>query len=289
MANDWELDHLGYVVEDINKAFEYYQTLGLEGCQPPKRLRNGDQVCFFRKADASFAFLQPGDEKSIPKAFLEKSGEGIFYLSFNVNNLDKEKSNLEANGISIIDQQVTIKKAGSGKEPAAKSVIFDTRTYGGTLIELRQSCTATDTKTKLPVKSSENASASWKLHHVGYIVKDVVKTTAFFMYIGFEVQLIRAPKLPVAGFVRNGPLTWMFHGPNDWKQGREYFEKHGEGIEHIAFDVEDLDKEIADMTNKSFILRGKVSSTKDATRVFFDTGNIGGVTLELEQPKMSIW
>ena len=30
MANNWELDHLGYVVRDIDKAYEYYQRMGLE-------------------------------------------------------------------------------------------------------------------------------------------------------------------------------------------------------------------------------------------------------------------
>ena len=125
------------------------------------------------------------------------------------------------------------------------------------MIELKQSSGASDIKQESSVPPGKDATTKWKLHHVAYIVKDVVKTTAFFMYIGFEVQLIRAPKQPVAGFVRNGPLTWMFHGPNDWKQGKEYFDKHGEGIEHIAFDVEDLDKEIADMNKKGFIAEGQ--------------------------------
>ena len=64
---------------------------------------------------------------------------------------------------------------------------------------------------------------------------------------------------------------------------REFLETRGEGINHLGFFVYDIDKETAKLEEKGLEV---IASTRyqDAGGVsYFDTGNIGGVLLELLQ------
>ena len=63
---------------------------------------------------------------------------------------------------------------------------------------------------------------------------------------------------------------------------KEFLDKKGEGIQHIGFFVDDLDREIAKMTEKGF----KVTQSADTPTVrwaYFDTDKVGGVSIELMQ------
>ena len=85
-------------------------------------------------------------------------------------------------------------------------------------------------------------------------------------------------------FCRKGPVTLMFHNNNDWAPAKQFFDVHGEGADHLAFNVENIQEEAAKMSNLGFPVKGKVME-----RTFFETREYGGVTLELAQPKTSFW
>jgi 4-hydroxyphenylpyruvate dioxygenase-like putative hemolysin len=63
---------------------------------------------------------------------------------------------------------------------------------------------------------------------------------------------------------------------------KEFLDKKGEGIHHLAFVVDDLDAEIAKMAERGF----KVIQTGQTARgkfAYFDTDKVGGVVTELVQ------
>ena len=62
----------------------------------------------------------------------------------------------------------------------------------------------------------------------------------------------------------------------------EFLEEKGEGAHHVCYNVEDLDKEIADMAKAGFkvIQTGGIAGVKWA---YFDTDRDGGIIIELGQ------
>jgi hypothetical protein len=63
---------------------------------------------------------------------------------------------------------------------------------------------------------------------------------------------------------------------------KEFLEERGEGIHHVAFTVDNLDAQIADMAERGF----KVIQTGETSRgrfAYFNTDLVGGVAVELIQ------
>ena len=141
---------------------------------------------------------------------------------------------------------------------------------------------------------------NWTFDHIAFIVKDIDQAMDHFKSIGAEVlktpqpanwpkeklaQLKYYEKTPTEeyklmwGQVKLGQLTIEFHMPvkgnSPWM---EYFEKHGEGIDHICFTVDDVDKEKADMAKKGFktVLTIAEPDGKLAD-AYYDTRKVGNV------------
>lgn len=65
----------------------------------------------------------------------------------------------------------------------------------------------------------------------------------------------------------------------------EFLEKHGEGLHHLAFRVEDFDAEVDEMKKRGFnvVQTGALPNSRWA---YFDTDIVGGMLIELcEAPK----
>jgi methylmalonyl-CoA/ethylmalonyl-CoA epimerase len=135
MGKNWKLHHIAVIVRDIDKAVEYYQSLGIatvgrEVVFP--EAKPSIRAKFVDIGSVPIEFIQPLEGESDYKKFLESKGEGVQHIAFAVDNLDGEADNLEDKGVSIIVK---------GKAPAAfgsLSAHFDTRQVGDFAIQLIQ-------------------------------------------------------------------------------------------------------------------------------------------------------
>lgn len=62
----------------------------------------------------------------------------------------------------------------------------------------------------------------------------------------------------------------------------EFLEEKGEGMHHVCYNVEDLDKEIAEMEKAGFKVI-QTGGTDGAKWAYFDTDKVGGTIIELGQ------
>jgi len=137
----------------------------------------------------------------------------------------------------------------------------------------------------------------WKLAQVGIVVKDMDKAIEFYSSaFGFgPFEIIEFPDLSVevrgkpakisvtAALAAAGDLQVEFiqaePGENIYW---EFFEKHGEGLHHLGFVVDDLDAELAEAKEKGIpvLMYGKVEGGSFA---YLDSTQPGGVIMELLQ------
>ena len=132
----WKLHHIAVVVRNIDKAVEYYQSLGIasvgrEVVFPESKPKI--RAKFVEIGSVPIEFIQPIEgESSNYKEFLDSKGEGVQHIAFAVDNLDEEMSKLVDKGVSVIVK---------GKAPAAfgsSTAHFDTRQVGDFAIQLIQ-------------------------------------------------------------------------------------------------------------------------------------------------------
>lgn len=132
----------------------------------------------------------------------------------------------------------------------------------------------------------------WEIHHLGFIVSDMDKTIEYYKSLGIatvghELPLMQSPdgsKLKVR-FAQIGSIVLEFFQPVEGESMQlDFLKKHGEGIQHMAFAVADIDAEVDDLVSKGVKLIFRVDTPTGSRIAFFDTGQIGDVLIELIQP-----
>ena len=135
MKKDWEIHHLGFIVSDIDRAIEYYKSLGIATVGPEMPLVQSPdglklKVRFAQIGSIVLEFFQPVEGESMHRAFLRKHGEGIQHMAFAVADIDAEVNDLVSKGVKLIFR--------ADMPTGSRIAYFDTGQIGDILIELIQ-------------------------------------------------------------------------------------------------------------------------------------------------------
>lgn len=99
------LNHIGIAVHSIDAQRPFYEdALGaiFEGTEEvaDQKVRVG----FFRVHDVRLELLEPTDPSSTVATFLEKRGEGLHHLAFQVEDIQQRIAELKEKGLRMIDE-----------------------------------------------------------------------------------------------------------------------------------------------------------------------------------------
>ncbi|MFQ6601286.1 methylmalonyl-CoA epimerase [Flavobacterium sp. C3NV] len=128
-----------------------------------------------------------------------------------------------------------------------------------------------------------------KIEHIGIAVKNMKDANVLFE------KLLGVPSYKEEAVESEGVLTSFFQtgtnkiellmATNPESPIAKFLEKKGEGIHHIAFDVEDIHAEISRLKNEGFVLINEVpkKGADNKLVVFLHPKNTNGVLVELCQ------
>jgi methylmalonyl-CoA/ethylmalonyl-CoA epimerase len=128
-----------------------------------------------------------------------------------------------------------------------------------------------------------------KIEHIGIAVKNMEDANVLFE------KLLGVPSYKMESVESEGVLTSFFQtgtnkiellvATNPESPIAKFLEKKGEGIHHIAFDVEDIHAEIVRLKNEGFVLINDVpkKGADNKLVVFLHPKNTNGVLVELCQ------
>jgi len=128
-----------------------------------------------------------------------------------------------------------------------------------------------------------------KIEHIGIAVKNMQDATILFE------KLLGVPSYKEEAVESEGVLTSFFQtgtnkiellmATNPESPIAKFLERKGEGIHHIAFDVEDIYSEISRLKNEGFVLINEVpkKGADNKLVVFLHPKNTNGVLVELCQ------
>lgn len=127
------IDHIGIAVRDLNKSIPLFEKLLTTKCYK-KEIVDAEKVitAFFKNGETKIELLQDENDNGIINRFIEKKGEGIHHIAFEVDDLETEIKRLKMEGFVLINE---LPKKGADN----KLICFlHPKSTNGVLIELCQ-------------------------------------------------------------------------------------------------------------------------------------------------------
>lgn len=128
-----KIEHIGIAVKDLKESSALYEKLLGTTCYKTEEVPSeGVRTAFFKSGPNKIELLEATSANSPIARFLEKRGEGIHHIAFEVADLKAEISRLQNEGFTLINETP---KLGADQ----KMVVFlHPKSTGGVLIELCQ-------------------------------------------------------------------------------------------------------------------------------------------------------
>ena len=101
-----QIDHIGYVVKNIDRAMMEFEKLGYEKCSTffDDDKRNV-KILFIKKNDYILELVEPKDESSDAYSYLKKLQNGPYHICYKVDNIDESISNLVEEGYMVVKEK----------------------------------------------------------------------------------------------------------------------------------------------------------------------------------------
>lgn len=128
-----KIEHIGIAVKDITQSVPLFEQLLNTVCYK-QEVVNSEKVkaAFFQQGDTKIELLESMEGDGVIAKFIEKEGEGIHHLAFEVDDIIAEMQRLRSEGFVLLNE---IPKVGADN----KLVCFlHPKKTNGVLIELCQ-------------------------------------------------------------------------------------------------------------------------------------------------------
>ncbi len=133
MEKNWRLDHIAIVVDDVDKAVEFYQSLGIGVAGRVVH----DNTKWVNIGPISLQLMEPVKGNLTREAFLGGQTVGLHHICFVVDKVRDEVSKLTEEGKTLVMKKERPIGIGDNKsQDEVRNVHIDVRENGGFTIQL---------------------------------------------------------------------------------------------------------------------------------------------------------
>ena len=126
-----KIEHIGIAVKSLSTSNAVFKRIfGITHYKIETVESEGVSTSFFRIGDTKIELLEANTENSAIKKFIDKKGEGIHHLAFEVDDMESEIKRLKTEGFDLINP---VPKDGADNK---RIVFLHPKTTNGVLIEL---------------------------------------------------------------------------------------------------------------------------------------------------------
>jgi methylmalonyl-CoA/ethylmalonyl-CoA epimerase len=128
-----KIEHIGIAVKDLEASIIIYETLLNSSCYKLEEvISEGVKTAFLQVGETKIELLQATNEDSPIAKFIEKKGQGIHHIAFDVTDIESEIKRLQKEGFELIH---TIPKQGADNKIIA---FLHPKSTDSVLVELCQ-------------------------------------------------------------------------------------------------------------------------------------------------------
>jgi len=132
-----KVEHIGIAVKDLNNSNQLFNALLNQAHYKVEEVESEKvRTSFFKIGNTKIELLESNAEDSPIAKFIEKKGEGIHHIAFEVADISKALKRLKSEGFTIINDEP--KKGADNKMVA----FLHPKSANGVLVELCQEITS---------------------------------------------------------------------------------------------------------------------------------------------------
>lgn len=128
-----------------------------------------------------------------------------------------------------------------------------------------------------------------KIEHIGIAVKNIESSNLLFAKLfgeaHYKTEAVISEGVKTSFFKVGPNKIELLEATNSESPIAKFIEKKGEGIHHIAFDVDDIEKEVKRLVNEGFVVLNETpkKGADNKLVVFLHPKTTNGVLIELCQ------
>jgi methylmalonyl-CoA/ethylmalonyl-CoA epimerase len=125
-----KIDHIAIAVHDVEKAADVYQqALDVDNIEFETVESEGVKIAIIHVDNGRIELMQPTNDSSPIKKFLDKKGEGLHHMAFDTGDIEGEVERMEGCGIQFLGK---IRDGSAG----TKVIFIHPKSLHGVLTEL---------------------------------------------------------------------------------------------------------------------------------------------------------
>ena len=98
-----KVEHIGIAVKSLETAIPLYETLLGTHCYKKEEVASEKvATAFFQKGETKIELLESLDPQGVIARYIDKKGEGIHHIAFEVEDIHKEMERLKAEGFTLL-------------------------------------------------------------------------------------------------------------------------------------------------------------------------------------------
>jgi methylmalonyl-CoA/ethylmalonyl-CoA epimerase len=129
-----KVEHIGIAVKSLSSSIPLFEKLLNSSCYKTEQVESEKvSTAFFKLGETKIELLQSFDEQGVIARFIEKKGEGIHHIAFEVSDIKAEIERLKEQGFTVLNE--TPQRGADNKLVC----FLHPKTTNGVLVELCQS------------------------------------------------------------------------------------------------------------------------------------------------------
>jgi methylmalonyl-CoA/ethylmalonyl-CoA epimerase len=101
-----KVEHIGIAVRELSKSVALFEKLLNTSCYKTEQVES-EQVstAFFKTGDTKIELLESSSAEGVIARFIDKKGEGIHHIAFEVTDIEAEMKRLVSEGFVLLNEQ----------------------------------------------------------------------------------------------------------------------------------------------------------------------------------------
>ena len=96
-------EHIGIAVKNISESIKLFEALLDSPCYKTEIVESEKvTTAFFKTGDTKIELLESSSEESAIARFIEKRGEGLHHIAFEVDNIEQAMARLKERGFQLL-------------------------------------------------------------------------------------------------------------------------------------------------------------------------------------------
>src|SRR5438309_7845572 len=101
-----KVEHIGIAVKSLSHSIPLFEKLLNTSCYKQEEVTSEAVItAFFRTGDTKVELLQATAEHGVLKKFIEKRGEGLHHIAFEVADIKAEMARLQQEGFTLLNNE----------------------------------------------------------------------------------------------------------------------------------------------------------------------------------------